>query len=128
MSVISRLKWYLSSIVAIGLSAIFFCGSAKADDFDGVVQMLSNMYNLTSQESTIIVFVATSEKAAKLCNFDLTNNFYYSKNEIIKQNKYKDAYNLILDVPLYDNLDVNSYCNQWYKIAGPRTGSKAFYR
>lgn len=128
MSVISRLKWYLSSIVAIALSAIFFCGNAKADDIDGVVQMLSNMYNMTSQESTIIVFVATSEKAAKLCNFDLNNNFYYSKNEIIKQNKYKDAYNLILDVPLYDNLDVNNYCNQWYEIAGPRTGSRAFYR
>ena len=114
--------------IVINLIFILFCHRSMANNSEDVGKLLSKTYNLSVQETNIIMFTANSEKAAKLCNFNLTENFYLVKNSIMKNNKYRNPYNMLLEVPFYDNLDVNSYCNQWYEIAGPRTGSKAFYR
>ena len=118
----------LLAVIIINLFLAFGEHRAMANDSEEVGKLLSKTYNLSVQETNIIMFTANSEKAAKLCNFELTENFYLVKNSIMKIDKYKNPYNMLLEVPFYDNLDVNSYCNQWYEIAGPRTGSKAFYR
>lgn len=122
-----RLKIFIIAILS--LFNIIYCINANAiDTQEMTINILENMYRLNKEEAMTILFVAESEKASNLCNFKLTNNFYFVKKNIINNQKYNLPYEFILQIPNHNYLDVNKYCTDWYNIAGSRSQNKAFFQ
>lgn len=119
------LKFYIFCITIF--FTIIFCSNANAiDDQELIINSLANRYGITRNEAMSVLFVAESEKAAKLCKFKLTKTFQTAKNAIVSNPRYKAPYDFIFKIPNDNNLNVKRYCQEWYNIAGPKQNNAYF--